>query len=763
MLLQDGTIKVADFGIARFLQSETQTMTDKAIGSVHYIAPEQARGDYITDKADIYSLGVMLYEMLTGKLPFVADNAVSVALMQLQAKPVMPRELNPSIPRGLEQITMRAMEKNPADRFQSAGEMLDDLDRFRRDPNMVFHYDLQTNSARYDASRSMEAYDASRQMPAYNDDYEYEEELVRSRRSAKGAMVVKGVLAAAIIVGLAVAVIYFLNYWNNRPDEDNDLIEMPSLVGQLFDDVAANEEYADFKFEVIEGNDPDLQPGEIMNQNPQAGIMVRKDADVELLVNGGVDQVEVPDVVTDQMTWDQAEQVLEDAGLVPVYTPVASDDVEENHVISTDPAAGTSVASGSRVTVNVSTGPAEEMVTIPSGLVGDTLANVSAKLEDAGLTIGQVNRDDTSTLTVDTVISLTPDEGSEVSKGSSVDITVSSGKGATKTLSTSITLPNVDEDLTLKVYQDGTQVTTDTVNPAYGSSYSLSFTGTSGSDVVVVTLNDQPYMELEFNYDSQSVQITREYDFTSSQQLFQHARRKTAALMTEKAAAQTGRTLPRRRTLSDGRQAPGGSGSQGNRGILYRRTPEGDYTCTARGKFRKERISPYAGDRVRITGEEDGTGALEEILPRRNFLVRPPIANIDQLFIVSSLRDPYPEPLIIDKTIAVAELREITPVLVLTKTDLEDASGLKEIYDLAGIPCLVVSSVTGEGVDQVRRLLTGKISAFTGNSGVGKSSLLNAVFPQFDLKNGGGQPKAGPRPPTPPGRWSFTSWRAAAM
>ena len=317
-------------------------------------------------------------------------------------------------------------------------------------------------------------------------------------------------------MGLAVAVIYFLNYWNNRPDEDNDLIEMPSLVGQLFDDVAANEEYADFKFEVIEGNDPDLQPGEIMNQNPQAGIMVRKDAEVELLVNGGVDQVEVPDVVTDQMTWDQAEQVLEDAGLVPVYTPVASDDVEENHVISTDPAAGTSVASGSRVTVNVSTGPAEEMVTIPSGLVGDTLANVSAKLEDAGLTIGQVNRDDTSTLTVDTVISLTPDEGSEVSKGSSVDITVSSGKGATKTLSTSITLPNVDEDLTLKVYQDGTQVTTDTVNPAYGSSYSLSFTGTSGSDVVVVTLNDQPYMELEFNYDSQSVQTTREYDFTSS-------------------------------------------------------------------------------------------------------------------------------------------------------------------------------------------------------------------------------------------------------
>ena len=514
MLLQDGSIKVADFGIARFLQSETQTMTDKAIGSVHYIAPEQASGDYITDKADIYSVGVMLYEMLTGKLPFVADNAVSVALMQLQAKPVMPRELNPSIPRGLEQITMRAMEKNPVDRFQSAGEMLDDLDEFRRNPNIVFHYDLQTANARYDASRSMEAYDASRQAPAYNDDYEYEEELVRSRRSAKGAMVVKGVLAAAIIVGLAVAVIYFLNYWNNRPEAGDDLLEMPNLVGQLYEDVIANEEYADFNIQVREGNDPDLQPGEIMNQDPAAGIMVKKDADVELLVNGGVGQVEVPDVVTDHMTLEEAQQAIEDAGLHSQVENVADDEVEEGRVISTNPEPGTMVDSGSTVTLRVSTGPAEEMVTVPDGLVGDTLANVSAKLEEAGLVVGNVNRDDTSTLTVDTVISLSPNEGSEISKGSTVDITVSSGKGATKTLSTSIPLPSsVSEDITLEVYRNGTKVTTDTVNPAYGSSYSLSFTGTSGSETVGVTLNSQTYMELQFDFDTQSVQVTRTYEF----------------------------------------------------------------------------------------------------------------------------------------------------------------------------------------------------------------------------------------------------------
>lgn len=165
-------------------------------------------------------------------------------------------------------------------------------------------------------------------------------------------------------------------------------------------------------------------------------------------------------------------------------------------------------------------------------------------------------------------------------------------------------------------------------------------------------------------------------------------------------------------------------------------TPEGIYTCTARGKFRKARISPYAGDRVRILGEEDGTGALEEILPRKNFLVRPPIANIDQLFIVTSLRDPSPDPLILDKTIAAAELEQIAPVLVLTKTDLDDASPLQEIYSVAGIPCFAVSSVTGEGVDQVGALLEGRISAFTGNSGVGKTTLLNALFPDLQLKTG---------------------------
>ncbi|MBQ4603561.1 MAG: serine/threonine protein kinase, partial [Clostridia bacterium] len=141
MLLSNGNIKVTDFGIARFSYSDTKTMTDSAIGSVHYISPEQARGDTTDDRADIYSVGVVLYEMLTGQLPFQSDNSVSVALMQLQSDPKRPRELNSSIPVGLEQIVMHAMQKNAKDRYLTAAEMLLDIEEFKRNPTIRFQRD----------------------------------------------------------------------------------------------------------------------------------------------------------------------------------------------------------------------------------------------------------------------------------------------------------------------------------------------------------------------------------------------------------------------------------------------------------------------------------------------------------------------------------------------------------------------------------------------------------------------------------------------
>ena len=160
------------------------------------------------------------------------------------------------------------------------------------------------------------------------------------------------------------------------------------------------------------------------------------------------------------------------------------------------------------------------------------------------------------------------------------------------------------------------------------------------------------------------------------------------------------------------------------------------YECRARGVFRKKNMSPLVGDLVTAVVLEDGTGTVSEITPRKNQLVRPPIANLDQLILVVSICDPAPSTLVIDKMIAAAEEQGIEPVLVVSKTDLQDAGWLRAIYEKAGIPFYAVSSVTGEGVEAVRPLVQGKITAFTGNTGAGKSSLLNCIDPAFGLATG---------------------------
>jgi ribosome biogenesis GTPase / thiamine phosphate phosphatase len=176
--------------------------------------------------------------------------------------------------------------------------------------------------------------------------------------------------------------------------------------------------------------------------------------------------------------------------------------------------------------------------------------------------------------------------------------------------------------------------------------------------------------------------------------------------------------------------------TKGIGGFYYVEAAGAIYECKARGIFRKNKVTPFVGDHVNISLEEDGTGSIEEILPRRNFLIRPPISNIDQLIIVVSVCDPAPSTLIIDKTIAAAEDKGIEPILAVSKTDLQESEWLKEIYAKTGIPYYSISSATGEGVDEIRKLLRGKITAFTGNSGVGKSSLLNCIDASLHLETG---------------------------
>lgn len=516
MLLEDGTIKVTDFGIARFSQAETQTMTDKAIGSVHYIAPEQARGGYINDKADIYSVGVMLYEMLTGQLPFVADNAVSVAIMQMQAEPTPPSRINPSIPKGLEEITMHAMEKNPAQRFPSAADMLEDVERFRRNPEIVFHYGEQVDRAY--AGTSADIYGNVQQNAApqkYNDNYEYEEEYVRSKNGARASNIIKGIVAAVIVVALVVGGIFGWRYLQNLTTSTNktsDEIVLPKFVGMIYaSDIEGNSEYADLTFEITYGNVPSKQPGEVLRQTPAAGMTVKKGKTVSLTVNGEAEQVVVEDVKGYKQ--QDAYDALKALNLSPKIQAVADDDTAVGYVVKTDPAAGSTVSTGTTVTIYVSSGPSTESAVIPN-IVGYQYSAAKEELEAAGFVV-TAEYDDESDKDENTVLSVSPKEGEKAKKGSVVTVTVSSGKGAQKDVYYDIPLPGgVSDDLTMKIYVDGTLIETRTVNPSTSPYSNMTFTG-KGRANLVITLNDQQYITAEIDYTTQSINVTSQQSYAT--------------------------------------------------------------------------------------------------------------------------------------------------------------------------------------------------------------------------------------------------------
>lgn len=527
MLLEDGTIKVTDFGIARFSQAETQTMTDKAIGSVHYIAPEQARGGYINDKADIYSVGVMLYEMLTGQLPFVADNAVSVAIMQMQAEPTPPSRINPSIPKGLEEITMHAMEKNPAQRFPSAADMLEDVERFRRNPEIVFHYGEQVDRAY--AGTSADIYGNVQQSAApqkYNDNYEYEEEYVRSQNSNRASKIILGIVAAVVFVAIVVGVIYlvkgkgansgsgFLSFLPgfSTSSTTSDEIVLPNFVGRIYaSDIEGNSEYADLTFEITYGNVPSKQPGEVLRQTPAAGMTVKKGKTVSLIVNGEAEQVVVEDVKGYKQ--QDAYDALKALNLFPKIQAVADDDTAVGYVVKTDPAAGSTVSTGTTVTIYVSSGPSKESAVIPN-IVGYQYSTAKEELEAAGFVV-TAEYDDESDKDENTVLSVSPNEGEKAKKGSVVTVTVSSGKGAQKDVYYDIPLPGgVSDDLTMKIYVDGTLIETRTVNPSTSPYSNMTFTG-KGRANLVITLNDQQYITAEIDYTTQSINVTSQQSYAT--------------------------------------------------------------------------------------------------------------------------------------------------------------------------------------------------------------------------------------------------------
>lgn len=347
MLLQDGTIKVMDFGIARFARTEPQTMTDKAIGSVHYISPEQARGERIDEKTDIYSVGVMLFEMLTGQLPFQGESPVSVALKQIQDVPKKPRDINPKIPEGLEYITLRAMQKDPANRYQSASEMLRDLDAFKRNPEIKFSTEMLVD----EPTRHFSA--VTPEEPDYEEPYEKRSAVVPVLTGIAFAFVVSALL---FVIGIV---------WINNPFEVVADFDMPDLKGMTYEDAVA--QYSNLNIVVTKRDYSDSYPkGQIYEQNPKANRSVKENTTVQVWVSEGTKIIPLPDFLNTD--GELAEKSISDLGLVPIVTEQYDDQVTEGYVISQNPVADTELRLGDTVEIVVSLG--KRMRPLPCRIFG---------------------------------------------------------------------------------------------------------------------------------------------------------------------------------------------------------------------------------------------------------------------------------------------------------------------------------------------------------------------------------------------------------
>lgn len=420
ILLPTGNIKVTDFGIARFSRNETRTLTENAIGSVHYISPEQAKGELTDERADIYSLGVVLYEMLAGKLPFEADSAVSVALMQLQKEPERLTYINPDIPLGLEQICFHAMQKNPQDRYQTATEMLLDLEEIIRNPRATFDYTYFVDK---EPTRYVFKEDNNTETEKNNTedivDSEVEENSVDPKQKKKiiTAVVIGVVLLIAAIVGVVV--------WMTQGVE-TETRKLENFVGQSYDDLISSSSF-DYEF-IAEYKQTDDKPsGTILSQSPNAGEKVIKGTKVTLVVAKTVDDISIPNCYGVEA--ERAKTILEKNNLTNYkIKEVSSETVEPGYVVYTDPKASSIVSANKEIIIYVSTGPST--TTIQSLVVPDvsglSQSDAKAFLMKAGFTNITFETADSS-VKKDIVISQSPSYGTSIKANSPIKVTISTG------------------------------------------------------------------------------------------------------------------------------------------------------------------------------------------------------------------------------------------------------------------------------------------------------------------------------------------------
>lgn len=432
MLQADGSIKMMDFGIARFSRAQSQTVSDKAIGSVHYISPEQAKGDHTDARTDIYSVGVMMYEMLSGKLPFDGTGAVSIAIMQISEKPKPLAEVAPNIPVGLRQITEKAMEKDPADRYQSAQEMLDAIAAFRRDPSISFEYEYNTqdnpdktinrvvsSSTAKTAGKAAVSTSQARRAGTMNSGKGKNVKKQKAKAANGFSMLpIFFGMAVAFVIGAAILVyLIFTNSTNSFFSKHAD-VQLINFVGMTEDEFRASDYNSSLLAKwVYEYND--APEGTIFQQNPKQGRTVKVGQKVTLKVSLGTQWVTVPDVKT--YVSDDAKKTLQDSGLQVVSKYVEDESVAAGTVVYTEPAGGETVEGGSTVNMYIARSKRDNMVSVTS-VTGLQVSEGTADLQRQNLVVSVVEQP--SSEAEGTILNQEPAAGTQVRIRSTVRLYV---------------------------------------------------------------------------------------------------------------------------------------------------------------------------------------------------------------------------------------------------------------------------------------------------------------------------------------------------
>ena len=414
MLLKNGVIKVMDFGIAKLPNAETLTLTDKAIGTVFYISPEQAGGKDIDRRSDLYSLGVMIYEMSCGKLPFYDESPITVALKQINDEPLPPRSINPSIPRGLEQIILSAMEKSPEDRFQSATQMLRQIARLKADPGIVFRPNHNSRASNKGAKK----------------DGSVSEKKKRSTGSHSMFPIIMGVVSAFFVVLIISAVVLFKAFFMG--DSSIITLTVPNVVGYTYttqDAVGLSSTY--YKVEIEEKYDSSSVKGQIIDQYPTEGQRVKVSANkqrqtVKLTVSLGAETIILENY--ENRSSRDVEIELKKLGLKVIIEQIYSETVSHGKVCYTYPGAGEAATVGATVTVFVSKGRSSgsSAIEVPD-FRGSTETEVREKTKELGLIISEVIYEE-SDKQKGIVIGQSLLPLTSVSPGTSITLTVSGGQ-----------------------------------------------------------------------------------------------------------------------------------------------------------------------------------------------------------------------------------------------------------------------------------------------------------------------------------------------